>query len=565
MADQDVEIDLSQYVAIILRRRWIVLLIAAASIAASAGYAFLSPPVFRASTLVNIERATKTIASDVMNSQQDEQYFETQFKLITSDTLLERLYQNLNLASVPEFAGGIALLREKVTVAPLHNTHLCYVNAESLDPRLAYEISKNIAEYYVEQNLNNQLFMSRDVLDALQMRMKGVEAQRINESLPTVVNNRLIQTIKEQIFTTEAQLADLRMKYTEHHPAVVSLTSRLESMRKIQRTEVENIVQSLKTELSGQLQGNNVRIVDPAKMPVKPVKPRKLLVLVFGVVGGLALGAFAALLVEFLDQTVRTQEDVERKIGIPFLGVIPHARHKKNAKIFEPLLSPDVSLTSEAFRNVRTMIGMAAAEDAALLVTSAVQSEGKSYVAANLAVVTAQLGQKVLMIDGDMRRPRQHRNLLASSEKGLSDYLSGGVPDPSTLVQRTEVPNLEVISCGPRPPNPAELLNTERLSELMAWARGRYARVVVDCTPVFPISDALLWGRVVKPAVFVMRFGQTKAPLIHTAVARLRGGGIKLLGGIVNSARVGTMTYADGRYYEQYYRDYADTDPAKPA
>lgn len=562
--DQDVEIDFSRYLDILARRRWIVLLTAVLVIGGCVSYAFLATPVYRASTLLNIEQPTKTISSDVTNSRdQSDDYFDTQYKLIVSNSLLERVYADLKLAATAEFGGGLPRLAAAVAVAPVSHTHLCYVNVDSVNPALAQKISATLTQYYVEQNLNNQLFMSKDVLEALQLRMNGSDAQKINESLPTVVNNHLIQSIKEQIFTAEAQLADLRMKYTENHPAVVALRSRLDRMKLTEKTEVENIVQSLKTDLSGQLQGNNVRIIDAAKLPEHPVRPRKVLAIIFGVLGGLSLGAFAALFIEFLDQTIRTQEDVERRIGLPFLGVIPYSRHKKHAKIYAPLLSADVSLTSEAFRNLRTMISFAESVtgDQAVLVTSSVQEEGKSYVASNLAVVLAQLGQPVLIVDGDLRRPRQHRQFGASTERGISEFLSGDVIDPATLVQATDVPNLSIITCGSRPPNPAELLNTDHLEVFMSWARSRYARVIVDCPPVFPISDALLWGRIVKPAIFVMRFGRTRAPLIQAAVGRLNSGGLKLLGGVVNGARVATMSYAEGRYYEQYYRDYTDPEP----
>jgi capsular exopolysaccharide synthesis family protein len=563
--DQDVEIDFSHFVTILWRRRWIVLLVAAVAIAAATSYAFLATPVYRAATLLNIEQPTKSINSDVTTSRdQGEDYLDTQFKLITSDTILERVYNDLNLASVPEFSSGIKHLLAAITVIPVSHTHLCYVNADSLTPALAQKISVTLSQYYVEQNLNNQLFMSKDVLEALQLRNAGANSRTINESLPTVVNNRLIQTIKEQIFTAEAQLADMQMKYTAAHPAVVALRSRLKRMQLTEQSEIDNIVQSLKTDLSGQLQGNNVRVVDAARLPDRPVRPRKLIAIIFGVMGGIFLGGFVAVVMEFLDQTVRTQEDVERRIGIPFVGVIPYARHKKNAKAHAPLLSADVSLTSEAFRNLRTMTSFVESlkEERALLITSSVQEEGKSYVASGLAVVQAQLGKRVLLIDGDLRRPRQHRNFGVSSEKGVTDFLAGEASDPKALVQASDVQHLSIMTCGPRPPNPAELLNTDKVELLLKWAREHFDRVIIDCPPVFPISDVLLWGRYVKPALFVMRFGSTRSPLIQAATSRLQGGGLKLLGGVVNGARVATMTYAEGRYYEQYYREYTDTDVA---
>lgn len=564
--EQDVEINLSQYVEIVSRRRWIILAIFVLVFAAAAAYAFLWPPVFRATTVLSIEReVNSSVQNQNVGEGQDDEYFETQFKLIASETALRRVYADLKLSDSKDFSSGMEPLRRAVTVTSVPLTRLCNVNADSTSPQLAMKISNTLAQYFVEQNLSNKLFMSKDVLDALQMRMKGEDAEKLNQSLPAVVNNRLIQDIKAQIFAAEAQLADLRMKYTDSHPAIISLKSRLDSMHKVLNNEVGNIVESLKTELSGQLRANNVRIIDLPQLPDRPIRPRKALALVFGLLGGISLGVFTALIIEMLDQTVRTHDDVERRLGMPFLGLIPYSRHKKGAPIYAPLLSSDISLTSEAFRNMRTMVSFTAAseEEPLLLVTSTVQEEGKSFVSTNLAVVLAQLGQKVLIVDGDLRRPALHRNLHASNEKGLSDFLSGGIANPGDILQKTGIPNLDVVTCGPRPPNPAELLNTERLGQFIAWARGRYTRVIVDCPPVFPISDILLWCHHVKPVVFVARFGRTRVPLIRTACARLRTHRVRILGGVINGARLGTMTYADGRYYEQYYRDYVESENPK--
>jgi|CXWL01.1.fsa_nt_gi capsular exopolysaccharide synthesis family protein len=564
--DQEIDLSLAQYLAIISRRRWVVIVVTLVVFAAAACYAMFWPPVFRATTVLNIEREGDG-ATGVGGFQevQDDAYFETQFKLIMSNTALGHVYNELSLSSSTDFARGPGTLYKAITIVQVPRTRLCQVNADSTDPRLAMMISSALSRYFVEQSLNNKINMSKDVLDALQARVNSADAERTNQSLPSVVNNKLIQDIKSQIFQGEAQLADLRMKYTDSHPALISLKSRLASMQKVLNIEVSNIVASLKTELSGQLRANNVRIVDLPQLPVSPVRPRKALALVFGLIGGFSLGVMFAFLFEMLDQTVRTQDDIERRVGLPFLGLIPFSRHKRGAAVYEPLLSADVSLLSESFRNLRTMVNLtdAVVEEPILLVTSSVQEEGKSFVASNLAVAMAQLGKKVLIIDGDLRRPHQHGNMHASSETGLVDFLSGAVASPETLVQKTSIANLDIVTCGLRPPNPAELLNTEHLAQFVAWARGRYARVIVDCPPVFPISDIQLWGRHVKPTIFVTRFGRTRVPLIQTACARLRGCGMKILGGVINGARLGTMTYADGRYYEQYYRDYVDSGKGK--
>jgi capsular exopolysaccharide synthesis family protein len=560
---QEVELNIPQYLEILFRRRWIILTLASLFFCAAAAYAFLLPPVFRATTVLIIEKETGTaVQNQNIGEWQDDASINTQFQLIVSATALSRIYDDLKLSNSKDFSSGLDSLKNAVKVESVAGTRLCNINVDSTDPQLAMKISNALAQNFVDENLNTKLSMSKDVLDALQMRMRGEDAERVTMSLPSVVNNPLIQGIKGQINTLEAQLAEQRMKYTNSHPVIISLRSRLAQMQRELDREVGNIVQSVKTELSGQLRANNVRIVDLPQLPKTPVRPRKALALAFGLIGGLALGVLAALFVELLDQTVRTHEHVERRLGLPFLGLIPYSRHKKGAHIYAPLLSPEVSLTSESFRNLRTMVGFSApvGGEPFLLVTSTVQEEGKSYVATNMAVVLAQLGQKVLIVEGDLRRPRLHRTLHASTEKGISEFLSGAESDPGSLAQKTEVPNLEVVTCGARPPNPAELLNSERLGQFLAWARGRYTRVIVDCPPVFPVSDILLWSHHIKPVIFVVRFGRTRVPLILTACARLKINGSRILGGVINGARLGTMTYADGRYYEQYYREYEDSE-----
>ncbi|MFA6003547.1 MAG: GNVR domain-containing protein, partial [Elusimicrobiota bacterium] len=344
--EQEVEFNLAQYLDIIARRRWIVLITALTVFTAALGYALFSPSIYRAITVLNIERegGSSSTAGTGVFEVQDEEYFETQFKLITGETAMRRVYADLELGASKDFAAGVGALRNATSVVQVPGTRLCRVCVDSTDPQLAMKISSTLSQYFVEQNLNNKLFMSKDVLDALQMRMKGVDADKVNQSLPSVVNNKLIQDIKSQIFEGEVQLADLRMKYTDSHPALISLKSRLASMHKVLNNEVDNIVSSLKTELSGQLRANNVRIIDLPQLPDKPIRPRKALALLFGLIGGLTLGILVALVLETLDQTVRTHHDVERRLGLPFLGLIPFARHKKGVPIYAPLLSADVSL-----------------------------------------------------------------------------------------------------------------------------------------------------------------------------------------------------------------------------
>lgn len=553
---QDADSDLFHYLRVASRRGKTVVLSTALGVAAMAAYAFLAPPVYESTALVSVDKVSGDVSSSDSQRQKDfdESYFETQIKLIASETELRHVYQVFKLEEKPEFSEGLRALRRAVSVTPVPRARLATVSVESRDPKLAAALAGALAHDFVNRNLDNQLYMSKNELNALQQRTSVPDSRVLVESLPAVVNNKLIQDIKTQIFNAEAALADLRTRYTPQYPEVQALTSRLESMRKVRDREIDNIVGSLKTELSGQLRSNNVRIVDEPLVPELPIRPRKILALLLGLPLGLALGLFAALAQETFDQTILTHQDVERRLSLPFLGQIPQARRSRGAPVYAPLMSEEITPSSESFRNLRTIVGLAhkGANDPVLLVTSTSPAEGKSYVAANLAVAFAQAGERVLIVDGDLRRPTQHQILPCSGKSGLCDYLSGASAAPGAAVQPTGLPRLDLAPCGARPKNPAELLHSDRVEKFLVWARANYDRVVVDCPPVFPVSDVLLWGRHAGAAVFVARHGRTRVPLIQTACARLKIGGVKIMGGVINGARLNTTLYAEGRYVELY-------------
>lgn len=554
------ELDFSHYLDVVLRRRWVIVSAFTIIFVSTLLYTFTARPVYQASALLVIEkeRGGGQVQNGSMIENLNEDYYQTQYKLLQSRSLLQRVYEVLSLHKTEDFSEprGMAKLQKAVTISPVLRSRLVYVRVDSHDAALAASVANTLSEAFVEQNLANQLFISKEVLQALQA--KGGDSNAAD--LPAVVNSPLIQSLKGEYAKLQSSYAELYARYTEKHPAVIRVKSSMIALDAQIRSETARIVASLKTELSGQLKGNNVRVIDVALTPEKPIKPKKLLSLLLGMIGGLAIGIGLAFLIEILDQSVRTQEDVENKLGLPFLGQIPFASGRVGA-VYDALLSKDLSLTSEAVRNLRTMVDFAGLSQniKTILVTSTVQDEGKSYVASNLAVVFSQLGEKVLLITGDLRRPSIHKNFRVSSERGLSDFLAKGqsVEELAELTQKSEVPGVYVLSCGPRPPNPSELLNTPRLGALVSWAKANFDRVIVDCTPMYPIHDTMLWGRHVNAAVFVVRYGRTRAPLVSKACQRLREGGVQILGAVVNAAKPGGLTYSSyGYYYQQYYHAY---------
>ena len=559
------ELDLSHYLDVILRRRWIVISSFTIVFLSTLLYTFTVRPVYQAGTMLVIEkeRGGSAVSADgTMVESSNEDYYQTQYKLLKSEALLQAVYDKLDLAHTDDFGEPNARVKfeKAVVISPVIRSRLVYVFVDSHDPALAARVANGLAQTFVEQNLASQLFISKEVLQALQVKSSDAATKASYGALPAVVNNPLIQQLKAEDAKLQSQYADMSARLTPKHPDMIALRSNITSLEAQIQVETEKIVQSLKTELSGQLKGNNVRIIDTARVPEKPIKPKKLVSLILGLLAGLGIGVALAFLVEILDQSVRTQEDVENKLGLPFLGQIPLSAEREG-QVYASLLSKELSLTSEAVRNLRTMVDFAGVAQSAkaLIVTSTVQGEGKSYVSANLAVAFSQLGEKVLLISGDLRRPSVHKNFDISSEHGLSDFLAKGqrVEELADLVRPTEVPGVHILPCGPRPPNPSELLNTPRLGALMAWAKTNYDRVIVDCTPMFPIHDTLLWGRHINSVIYVTRYGTTRAPLILKGCQRLQEGGLKILGAVVNAAKPGGLTYASyGYYYQAYYHAY---------
>jgi capsular exopolysaccharide synthesis family protein len=552
----DEEPDIVRFCHAVYRRLGLVTAVSALALGAMAAYAFLTAPVYRASALLGIERAGADIASWSRAEKQvsDEAYFETQVGIVASETQLRRVYEELGLAQEREFSRGLHALRRAVTVVPVPRTRLCRINVESVEPRLASSIALALARAFVKKHREDEMLAARTALGALQSSARPQDARAVAQSLPAVLNNQEVQDLKTQIYGQEAALADLRSLYTDQHPSVQAAMLRLDALRQARDREIDGILAGVKTDLSGQFRANGARIVDEPAVPSRPVRPRRELALALGLVGGPALGVLLALLLETLRPTIRTHKDLERSIGLSLLGLIPYSPRETGSKLSTVLLSDEGSPSSEAFSNLRACVGRAVGEsgDPFLLVTSAGQGEGKSFVATNLAVALSRLGEKVLIVDADLRKPTQHLNLGAEGQLGLADFLSGGVTEGDVITQRTSIPNLDLVMGGASAKNPAELLHARRLANFVAWARGRYARVIVDCPAVFPVSDVLTWGSHVNRTIFVTRYGRARVPVVQTACARLRASGARIVGGVINGAKIGRTRYADKVYFERY-------------
>jgi capsular exopolysaccharide synthesis family protein len=334
------------------------------------------------------------------------------------------------------------------------------------------------------------------------------------------------------------------------------------------------------TSLAGHLKTNNVRPLDPALVPSAAVGPDVPKAVGGSLAVALLLAVGLAFLLEMLDSTVKDQDTIEHRIGLSFLGLIPsinlNAKERTGSVPLPPaqselarsgpkdlyVLSHPKSAVAECCRAIRTNLLFMTPDNPArkLLVTSAGSQEGKTTTAVSLAVVLAQSGLRVLLVDTDMRRPRLHKVFgVPATSDGLSRAILGEVP-VLEQVRETGVPNLSLLPCGATPPNPAELLHAERFKKIVSELESSFDRVVFDSPPVGPVTDAAILARLTDGTIIVAKFGETSKDGLLRARRQLVDGGVNVLGCILNDldlAQGQKYGYYAGKY-GYYYGDESD-------
>jgi succinoglycan biosynthesis transport protein ExoP len=430
-----------------------------------------------------------------------------------------------------------------------------------------------------------------------------------SETIPAVAQNLTIQRIKQEIDLERANLATLTIRYRDKWPAVAASRGRLKELEGQLASECEKQLQTIRnqalilaknqekleamvqgqgqnqlqlnshkiaydtikrdaennkaihsnvlirlkeTELMSRMNSNNMRVVDAATEPLRPVKPRIVLTILAGLIGGMMVSLALAFFVSYLDDSIKSQDDVETYLRLPFLGYIPNI--KTNSVVERDLqahLHPQ-SNAAEGFRTIRATIALTHKPEKfrILSVTSTIPSEGKSLVASNLAIVHAQTGLKTLLVDADLRRPSVHKAYQLHSPVGLSAFLSKETDKLDDLIHKTEVPNLDVVCCGAVPATPSELIGSPKMMEFLDSMRKRYDRVVLDCPPISAVSDPLIISAMSDGVVYVTKFNKIRREHGRRSVQRIQDAGIHILGVVVNDI---DFEGRDSYYYSYYY------------
>ena len=565
---------------------------------------------------------------------------------------------------------------KRLTIEPIRNSRLVKIHFDSNNPELSVQVPNTLAANYIQQNLESRFDATQQAKEWLTGQLEDLKAKveradealeafgsnhgiisldekenviilrlkELNEaltkaesermakeglykqtkgssdSLPSILENRLIQDLKQTYIQLEAQHMKLSETFKPEYPDMVRLKTQMGTIQKRLDAEVNKIITAIKNDYESSLRrefllrqafeqqkaramemkgdaiqynilkreadtnkelykgllqrmkeagiqagimASNIQVVDQAELPAKPYKPNKQLNLLLAAVVGLFLGVGLAFFFEYLDNTVKTPEDVEQMIRLPSFGMVPEISSERRKKLESGASYPvelitfghPKSMLSEAYRNIRTSILLSFSEKPPkkIVISSPNPAEGKTTTVINTAIALSQTGAQVLIIDTDLRKPRVHKVFDQENGVGLSNFLSGHA-ELDSIIKKTEVPNLYYIPSGPIPPNPSELVSSNRFKNMLASLGERFDHLVLDSPPVLGFADAIILSTSVDGVILVVLGGKTPRETLQRAKDVLHQVNVKILGVVINRIDIQRSDY--GYYYYRYHHYY---------
>ena len=505
-------------------RKWWWLLLASTLVAAIASFIAVSrqPPTYQTRTTLMVGRAINNPNPTGNEFWLTQQLANTYADIAKREPIRRGVMEALGLDWLPNY-----------TVRVVPNTQLIEITVTDTSPERAQAVADQFAQQLIRQSptgfdperRQRQEFIQQQ-LNELEVGIKETkdEIARKQEELATLFSARQIADTQAQIKGLENKLNSLQSNYA----ALLSNTQ-------------EGAI-------------NTITIIESAALPVEPVGPNKPITVLLAAIIGFVLAAGAAYLMEYLDDTIKNPDDVQQVLDLTTLGAVP-LLEDVDPKSELVMLTRSQSPANEAYRILRTNLQFASVDHPldSLLITSPSPDEGKSITVANLAVAMAQAGRRVVVVDTDLHRPRQHRLFKLPNSVGVTTALLTEHPEPDGLLQETGVPGLQVLTSGPLPPNPAELLGSERMKRLLAELRKMADVIVLDSPPATILSDAAILSTQADGVLLVLDSGATRREVAKRALDALLQVNARVVGVLLNRL----PPRPDGYYYYYYYYYYS--------
>ena len=525
--------ELKQYLAVIWKWWWLIAL----STGVAALFSHLatrdSPPIYQTATTLMVGQSLQNPNPEGLQVYAATQLAQTYVQIVRRQPVMQGVVDAL----------GVRMSWERVAAETsaivVPNTQLIEIKVIDLSPERAQLIADEVARQLIAQSptpTEKQQDERRQFVDG---QLKDLET-RINQaksdiadlekSIVNEVSARRIQDVQNQIAAKQSQLNTWQATYAQ-----------------------------LLTQYKGG--SNSISVIERAAKPVTPIGPNTDLNVWLAAAVGLVLAVGAAFLLEYLDDTIKTPDDMQRVAKLTALGVI--SRITKIAKPADQLVTARnlADPISEAYRVLRTNLQFSGLKNPAgsLLVTSSSPGEGKTTTAANLAVTLAQTQKRVILVDADLRRPTQHKVFGLTNKRGLTSLVLDETLTLDDVVQDTDLSGLRVLTSGPMPPNPAEVLNSVEMTRIIDRLRECSDLVIFDSPPVLVVADAVILAGKLNSVLLVVDSGRTRSEAIRRSVETLGKVNAKVLGGVMNKM---AKRRAEGYYYYYYYYS-SSTDRAK--
>ncbi len=501
-------------------RKWWWLIMAATLIATASSFlaTLRQPAIYRTTATVMIGSAIENPNPNGNEFWLTQQLANTYADIVKRDTVRTGAMAQLGLAWLPEYTARV-----------VPNTQLVELTVTDTSPQRAKAVADALAHQLVllsptapgREDQQRQAFISAQLND-LEAKIQETQDEigRKQSELANMFSARQIADTQTQIAGLQNKLATLQANYA----ALLANTQK------------------------GAL--NSISVIEPAAVPARPVGPNKGATILLAAAIGFLLAAGAGYLLDYLDDTLKNPDDVEKVAGLTTLGAVPRIESIGPGNELAALMAGQ-SAGREAYRVLRTNLQFAAVDRPlrVLMVTSPSPTEGKSLTVANLAVALAQADKRIILVDTDLHKPRLHRVFGLRNNVGITTALLEEHPVADGLLQPTAVPGLSVLTSGPLPPNPAELLGSARMRELLAHLSAQADVVLLDSPPPVALSDAAILSTQCDGVLLVFDAGSTRREVARRAVEALRRVNARVVGAVLNRMPL----QGDGYYYYYYY------------